>query len=59
MYQATQQHAAVIPLAAALEIAARRTVAQYTAQARPRMIAELNRAESALASARQIAKAIA
>jgi hypothetical protein len=59
MFHTAPQSPAGIPLAAALEIATRRTVAHYTAQARPRLIAQLDRAESALTQARQLAQAIA
>lgn len=59
MLHTAPQPAAAVPLAAALEIATRRTIAQCTAQARPRLIAELDRAEQSIAQARELVHAVA
>lgn len=59
MLHTTSTHGPAVSLAAALEIATRRTVAQCTTQTRPRLIAELDRAESAIAQARELVHAIA
>ncbi len=59
MLQTASEHVPSIPLAAALEIAARRTVAQCAAQARLRLIVELDRAQAAITQARQLARTIA
>ena len=59
MYQDTSKRDNNIPLNLTLEVAARRTIAQQTAQRRPEILAALDRAESALANARKLAHAIA
>lgn len=52
-------HASAIPLSAALELAARRTVAACTARARADVVMRMTFIESALGEVRQLAGALA
>jgi hypothetical protein len=58
MLNTISMHPQGMPLSAALELATRRTIAQCTALAQRKLVAQLDRAESAITQARQIADAI-